>query len=135
MLRNIIKRAFSSKPQKAHIDHIIIAASSLESGCDYVEEKLGVRPVQGGEHERWNTHNALLSLGDMTYLEVISLQPVKPFLKVDPYDERYYSMEGKIKKIPFGLDGNDLPRLTTWSCSGVDLSKIPFQSQRAGIAI
>ena len=71
----------------------------------------------------------------MTYLEVISLQPVKPFLKVDPYDERYYSMEGKIKKIPFGLDGNDLPRLTTWSCSGVDLSKIPFQSQRAGVAI
>jgi hypothetical protein len=37
------------------------------------EESTGVKPVYGGKHPR-GTHNALVSLGDGTYVEIIAVQ-------------------------------------------------------------
>jgi hypothetical protein len=37
----------------------------------------GVRPMYGGKHPT-GTHNALVSLGDQTYIEIIAVQPGAP---------------------------------------------------------
>lgn len=59
----------------AELDHLVIAAATLEQGCDYVASGLGVRPQTGGKHVAMGTHNALLRLGPGTFLEVIAIDP------------------------------------------------------------
>lgn len=57
------------------VDHLVFSCSDLDSGIEYVSDHLGVTPVPGGRHPNWGTHNALLSLGDSTYFEIIAPDP------------------------------------------------------------
>ncbi|WP_045220928.1 VOC family protein [Desulfonatronum thioautotrophicum] len=57
------------------IDHIAVTASTLEEGVRFIQETLGVAPEPGGEHPQMGTHNMLLRLGEMCYLEVIAQDP------------------------------------------------------------
>src|SRR3546814_2032333 len=59
----------------SHIDHIVITASSLAAGSEYIYRALGVPLESGGEHPRMGTHNLLLRLGKDVYLEVIAINP------------------------------------------------------------
>ncbi|MCC2594921.1 VOC family protein [Pusillimonas sp. MFBS29] len=60
---------------KTQLDHIVITASSLAAGSEYIYRALGVQLEAGGEHPRMGTHNLLLRLGDDCYLEVIAINP------------------------------------------------------------
>ena len=60
---------------RAALDHLVVAAATLEEGEDYVESRLGARPLRGGKHVAMGTHNSLLKLGEKIYLEVIAIDP------------------------------------------------------------
>jgi hypothetical protein len=60
------------------IDHLVVAARTLDQGAAWVEERLGVAPAGGGKHPLMGTHNRLLSLGPGRFLEVIAVDPDAP---------------------------------------------------------
>ncbi|MBV8626744.1 MAG: VOC family protein [Paraburkholderia sp.] len=60
---------------KLQLDHLVIAARTLDEGTQYVADTLGVAPAGGGAHPLMRTHNRLLNLWGGVYLEVIAIDP------------------------------------------------------------
>jgi hypothetical protein len=56
----------------AYIDHIILSIDDLQRGMDLLERATGIRPVFGGAHPGRGTQNALLSLGNNQYIELLA---------------------------------------------------------------
>ncbi|TVO67854.1 VOC family protein [Denitromonas ohlonensis] len=93
------------------IDHLVITAPTRAAGVAWLEAQLGVSLQTGGEHARMGTHNALLSLGEGVYLEVIAVDPAAPA----PGRPRW-----------FGLDvvaADAAPRLATWAARSDDIAR------------
>jgi len=87
------------------LDHLVYAAPDLDQAIDGIERHLGVRPAPGGKHAGGLTHNALLSLGAGSYLELIA--PVR---------------RGALTAgLPFGLETVTEPRLVAWAVSVDDI--------------
>lgn len=65
----------------AQIDHLVVAAHTLDEGVAWCEAKLGVTPGPGGAHPLMGTHNRLISIATtafpQAYLEVIAIDPAK----------------------------------------------------------
>jgi hypothetical protein len=59
----------------ADLDHLVVAADTLEQGTAYLADCLGVAPIAGGRHAAMGTHNRVLDLGRERYLEVIAIDP------------------------------------------------------------
>jgi hypothetical protein len=57
------------------LDHLVIAARTLEEGARFIAGKLGVETSEGGAHPLMRTHNRLLNLWGGGYLEVIAIDP------------------------------------------------------------
>ncbi|MEJ0056133.1 MAG: VOC family protein [Bacteroidota bacterium] len=57
------------------LDHILLGVSDLQKGIQLVKEKTGVEAAEGGKHPNIGTHNALISLGENQYLEIIAPNP------------------------------------------------------------
>lgn len=66
-------------PHSAQIDHLVVAARTLDEGVSWCEATLGVVPGPGGEHPLFGTHNRLLRLHSVqaprAYLEIIAVNP------------------------------------------------------------
>ncbi|VVE68096.1 glyoxalase [Pandoraea captiosa] len=70
-----------SAPHALKLDHLVVAAQTLEAGEAHVIEQLGltdVVPQRGGKHARMGTHNSLLGLWGDAYLEIIAIDPEAP---------------------------------------------------------
>ncbi|MGH8849355.1 MAG: VOC family protein [Casimicrobiaceae bacterium] len=60
---------------RATLDHLVVAADTLEQGEEHLEALLGVQPQRGGRHVAMGTHNSLVQLGPRCFLEVIAIDP------------------------------------------------------------
>ena len=105
---------------KIPVDHLIYAAPTLEAGMDRIEELLGVRPVYGGQHLGRGTHNALLSLGSGTYLEVIAPDPAQPHITTPLW---------------IAADSVSEPRLIYWAARATGLEGLVEKAQSNGLAL
>lgn len=102
----------STAPLHTEPDHLVITAPTLKSGMVWVEQCLGVSmaPRIGGQHVRLGTHNALLSLGEAFYLEVITIDPNADA----PERPRWFGMD------QLGKDA--APRLAHWVARTSDIA-------------
>jgi hypothetical protein len=57
------------------VDHLVLGVSDLNAGIEEFRSRTGVEPVFGGNHPDGGTRNALASLGDGTYIEIIAPNP------------------------------------------------------------
>ena len=61
----------------ARVDHLVIAASTLQEGVAWCESTLGITPGPGGEHPLMGTHNRLFSIATAqyprAYFEIIAI--------------------------------------------------------------
>jgi hypothetical protein len=89
------------------LDHLAITATTLEEGCDWVAQHLGVAPEPGGEHAHFGTHNRLLGLEGGLYLEVIAVDPDAPA----PGRARWFDLDRVAGP----------PRIGNWICRTKDL--------------
>lgn len=103
------------------LDHVAVAAGTLEEGVEWVEARLGVRMQAGGRHAHYGTHNALLGLEDGLYLEVIAIDPMaEPAARPRWFDLDRYS---------------GAPRVQIWACRSEDLTSALVQYPQAGDAV
>ena len=71
------------------LDHLVLAAASLDEGAAWAAERLGVSASGGGRHALMGTHNRVVSLGPGRYLEVIAVDPdAEP-----PHRPRWFSLD------------------------------------------
>jgi hypothetical protein len=103
----------------AQMDHLMVAIRSLPDGIAEFERLTGVKAVVGGKHPGRGTENALVSLGDGSYLEIIAPQPDAPQLFAD-----YEPMR-------------TLDRLTifTWAVGVSDAKAAAAALKSAGVAV
>ena len=98
------------------LDHILLGCSDLERGIAFVEERTGVKAAFGGVHPGRGTQNALLSLGERHYLEIIAPDPQQ---SGDDHASRLGKMTG--------------PQLIGWAIHPGNLQDLASRLARAGI--
>lgn len=106
----------------AALDHLVVAAATLEEGEDHLEALLGVRPQRGGKHVAMGTHNSVLKLGPRTYLEVIAIDPEGAV----PSQPRWFELDTKAMRASLQAG----PRLIHWVARTDDIDA----ARRAGSA-
>lgn len=82
------------------VDHIVVAADTLEQGRQWCTEVLGVEPQAGGRHALMGTHNLLANVSSPSfadcYLEIIAIDPEAP----SPGRPRWFGLDEKPKGPP-----------------------------------
>jgi hypothetical protein len=100
------------------LDHILLGSPDLQGGIAFVEQHTGVRATFGGVHPGRGTQNALLSLGERRYLEIIAPDPAQPGVK---------------NPLPSNLHSLAEPRLVGWAAHPGSVSAFAEKLRAAGI--
>jgi hypothetical protein len=77
------------KGDVSRVDHVILGIDDLQKGIDELERRTGVRAEFGGAHPGRGTQNALISLGEHHYLEILAPNP----------KEKGSEMAGELRKL------------------------------------
>lgn len=102
------------------IDHLVVAASSLDAGEDYIHRVLGVKMQAGGKHVELGTHNKVLRLGERCYLEVIAVDPEAGELK----RPRWFELDSREMRERL----NERPQLITWAVRTSEIETLAAKS-------
>ena len=94
------------RPALAAVDHLLLAVPDLDAGIAWLEERCGVRAALGGSHPGRGTRNALLSLGDRRYLEILAPDPA----------------QANVTSSLLELTQVSAPTLARWAATGRDLA-------------
>jgi len=105
---------------RTKLDHLVIAAETLEQGVDYVRSTLGVQIPKGGFHKTMGTYNHLMQLGDGTYLEVIAIDPDATL----PDQPRWFGLDDSLMRGSL----RQQPRLITWVINTTEFEKLNHAS-------
>jgi hypothetical protein len=101
------------------LDHILLGCNDLERGIAFVYQHTGVRAAFGGVHPGAGTQNALLSLGESRYLEIIAPDPKQP----SSVDSR------NLKAL------TDDPVLVGWAVHRADIDAFAVRLKKQGFVI
>jgi catechol 2,3-dioxygenase-like lactoylglutathione lyase family enzyme len=67
---------------RTRVDHLVLAARSLDEGVAWCREHLGIEAAGGGEHVLMNTHNRVFRIDgpgfERAYFEIIAINPAAP---------------------------------------------------------
>jgi len=102
------------------IDHFVYFHPKLEEGIQYINKLTGIEATAGGQHLGRGTWNAIFSLGESCYFEIISPDP---------------------RQIPFhnarwmGIDYIEVPQLIRWAVSVNNLKALLLKAQTMGMAV
>ncbi len=119
LLHNEARAAGRSKDMtdaRNAVDHLLLGIADLDRGIAWVEERTGVEPVVGGSHPGVGTRNALISLGNRQYLEIIALDPAQ-----SPTSSRAAELVGLTS-----------PRLITWAAATGDIRAAAQRARESG---
>lgn len=98
----------------ATLDHLVVAAATLEAGVAHVEQMLGVTVPFGGKHPLMGTHNCLMKLGETCFLEIVAIDPEA----VEPHRPRWFTLDNPDIRAALTVQ----PRLHTWLCRVGDIA-------------
>jgi hypothetical protein len=111
------------------IDHLVVAADTLEQGAAWCGRTLGAAPVAGGRHVGMGTHNRLLAIGSAafprTYLEIIAIDPDAP----PPTRPRWFDLDDPAVRERL----RERPRLLHVVARGADLDAHLAALRTAGV--
>ena len=83
---------------KSQIDHLVVAAHSLQQGVEWCEATLGITAAAGGEHEKYGTHNRLFKIATpafpVAYFEIIAINP-DAVIEKKPPPTRWFDLDNK----------------------------------------
>jgi hypothetical protein len=99
----------------ATLDHLVVAATTLADGIEYIAEVTGVAPQPGGKHAAMGTHNALVRLAERAYLEIIAIDPTG----TKPARPRWFDLDN----IALQAELAERPRLIHWVARTPDIAR------------
>jgi Glyoxalase-like domain len=122
------------------VDHLVVAARTLQEGVVWCEATLGITPGAGGAHPLFGTHNRLFRIATVNYprayFEIIAINSEAPHAMNTPANSQKPSQN----KRWFDLDSPALqeaiqssPRLVHFVANTSDVSKACAALQALGI--
>ncbi len=128
---------------KSQIDHLVVAAHSLQQGVEWCEATLGITPAAGGEHEKYGTHNRLFKIATpafpVAYLEIIAINPDAMIEKKPPptrwFDLDNSQLQAELLKSPrlihfVANTSNIQDARHAWKAQGIDRGPVIHASRK-----
>jgi Glyoxalase-like domain len=116
---------------KLTLDHLVVAARSLDEGVAWCEAVLGITPGPGGKHDFMGTHNRLFSVASPTfpraYFEIIAIDPDG----AAPVTPRWFDLDQPAMQVALA----DGPKLVHWMARTDALAGVRAEAAQVGLDI
>jgi len=111
------------------LDHLVVAARTLDEGVAWCEATLGIVPGPGGKHPLMGTHNRLFAIGSpvfpKAYFEIIAIDPDAP----PPGRARWFDLDTPAVQRALSHE----PQLIHWVARCDDVAECIGRWRAAGI--